>query len=113
MAGGLVASLALSALAAVAEIAGCFAFWAWLRLGRSALWVAPGIASLVVFAALLTRIDADFAGRAYAAYGGIYVLASLAWLGVVEGRAPDRWDAAGGALCIIGALVILFGPRNG
>jgi small multidrug resistance family-3 protein len=82
-------------------------------LGRSALWVAPGIASLVVFAALLTRIDADFAGRAYAAYGGIYVLVSLAWLGVVEGRAPDRWDAAGGALCIVGALVILFGPRNG
>jgi small multidrug resistance family-3 protein len=113
MPGGLVASLALYALAAVAEIAGCFAFWAWLRLGRSALWVAPGMASLVVFAGLLTRVDADFAGRAYAAYGGIYVLASLAWLGVVEGRAPDRWDAAGGALCIVGALVILFGPRNG
>jgi small multidrug resistance family-3 protein len=51
--------------------------------------------------------------RAYAAYGGIYVLASLAWLGVVEGRVPDRWDAAGGALCLVGALVILFGPRNG
>jgi small multidrug resistance family-3 protein len=113
MPGGLVASPALYALAAVAEIAGCFAFWAWLRLGRSALWVAPGMASLVVFAGLLTRVDADFAGRAYAAYGGIYVLASLAWLGVVEGRAPDRWDAAGGALCIVGALVILLGPRSG
>jgi hypothetical protein len=58
--------------AAVAEIADCFRFWAWLRLDRSPLWIAPGIASLIAFAWLLTRIDADFAGRAYAAYGGVY-----------------------------------------
>jgi hypothetical protein len=30
------------ALAALAEIAGCFSFWAWLRLDKSAWWVAPG-----------------------------------------------------------------------
>jgi small multidrug resistance family-3 protein len=24
--------------AALAEIAGCFAFWAWLRLGKSPFW---------------------------------------------------------------------------
>ena len=59
------------ALAAVAEIAGCFAFWAWLRLDRSVWWVAPGMASLALFAFLLTRVDSDAAGRAYAAYGGV------------------------------------------
>jgi small multidrug resistance family-3 protein len=64
-------TVALYAAAALAEIAGCFAFWAWLRLDRSALWLAPGVVSLVVFAWLLTRIEADFAGRAYAAYGGV------------------------------------------
>lgn len=53
-------------LAAIAEIAGCFAFWAWLRLERSPLWLAPGILSLALFAYLLTRIDSDAAGRAYA-----------------------------------------------
>jgi small multidrug resistance family-3 protein len=47
--------------AAVGEIAGCFAFWAWLRLGQSPWWTVPGILSLVVFAVLLTRIDAAFA----------------------------------------------------
>ena len=57
--------------AAAAEIAGCFAFWAWLRLDRSPLWLLPGIASLCVFAWLLTLVDAEHAGRAYAAYGGI------------------------------------------
>ena len=97
--------------AAVAEIAGCFAFWAWLRLGRSGLWAIPGLASLAAFAWLLTRTDAAFAGRAYAAYGGVYVVAALAWLAMVEGRVPDRWDAFGGALCLAGAGVILFGPR--
>ncbi len=100
-------------LAAFAEIGGCFAFWAWLRLGKTPLWLVPGVASLVLFAWALTRIDADFAGRAYAAYGGIYILASLAWMWVVEGARPDRWDAAGVSLCVIGALVILFGPRGG
>jgi small multidrug resistance family-3 protein len=78
--------------AALAEIGGCYAFWAWLRLGRSPLWSLPGLLSLAVFAALLTRAEVDAAGRAYAAYGGVYIAASLVWLWLVEGRAPDRWD---------------------
>lgn len=97
--------------AAIAEIAGCFAFWSWAKLGRSPLWLAPGLACLVLFALLLTRVDSDAAGRAYAAYGGIYIAASLAWLWLVEHRAPDRWDLLGAALCLIGAGVILLGPR--
>src|SRR3546814_5278098 len=59
------AAILVYAGAALAEIAGCFSFWAWLRLGKSALWILPGAASLAAFAWLLTRIDADFAGRAY------------------------------------------------
>ena len=97
--------------AAVAEIAGCFAFWAWLRLGKNVLWVVPGLVALVIFALLLTRIDAVFAGRAYAAYGGVYIMASLLWLWIVEGAQPDRWDLVGAVVCLIGAGIILLGPR--
>jgi small multidrug resistance family-3 protein len=100
-------------LAAGAEIAGCFAFWAWLRLDRSPWWILPGMASLALFAWLLTRVEADAAGRAYAAYGGVYIAASLVWLWLVEHRAPDRWDLIGAGLCLTGAAVILFGPRGG
>lgn len=100
-------------LAAVAEIAGCFAFWAWLRLGKSALWLLPGCVSLVLFAYFLALVDNSAAGRAYAAYGGIYIVASLAWLWAVEGLRPDRWDLSGAALCLAGAAVILGGPRAG
>ncbi|MBP7066021.1 YnfA family protein [Ferrovibrio sp.] len=98
--------------AAFAEIAGCFAFWAWARLGKSALWLLPGMVALALFAWLLTRVDSEAAGRAYAAYGGVYIAASLLWLWLVEGLRPDRWDLAGSTLCLIGAGLILFGPRG-
>ncbi|MCB5426658.1 YnfA family protein [Altererythrobacter sp. CC-YST694] len=98
-------------LAALAEIAGCFAFWAWLRMDRSPFWLVPGMASLALFAWLLTLIDSDHAGRAYAAYGGVYIVSALAWLWAVEGARPDRWDLIGGAVCLGGAAIILFGPR--
>ncbi len=105
-------SLFWFAIAALAEIAGCFAFWAWLRNGASPLWLVPGIASLIVFALALTRVEAAHAGRAYAAYGGVYILASLLWLWRIEDVRPDRWDALGAAICVGGSLLILLGPRQ-
>ena len=98
--------------AALAEIAGCFSFWAWLKLGKSAAWLFPGIGSLVLFGYLLTLIDTPAAGRAYAAYGGVYISASLGWLWIAEGMRPDRWDAVGAIVCLIGAGVILYAPRG-
>jgi small multidrug resistance family-3 protein len=105
-------SLLIYALAAIAEIGGCFAFWTWLKLGKSPLWALPGLVSLIVFAVLLTRIDSTAAGRAYAAYGGIYILASMVWMRMVEGAKPDRWDLVGLCLCLAGAAVILWAPRS-
>jgi small multidrug resistance family-3 protein len=107
-----VRSLLIYALAAIAEIGGCFAFWAWLKLGKSPLWALPGVASLIVFALLLTRIDSAAAGRAYAAYGGIYILASMVWMRMIEGAKPDRWDITGLCICLAGAAVILWAPRS-
>lgn len=104
-------TIPLYVMAALAEIGGCFAFWAWLRLDRSPLWLVPGMASLALFAWALTRVEADFAGRAYAAYGGVYIMASLFWLWAIEGTRPDRWDILGALLCLMGALVIIYGPR--
>lgn len=98
--------------AALAEIAGCFAFWVWLRSGKSPVWILPGMASLVAFAWLLTLIDSDHAGRAYAAYGGIYVAVSIGWLWFLEGARPDRWDILGAVVVLVGSAIILFGPRS-
>jgi small multidrug resistance family-3 protein len=102
-------------LASIGEIAGCFSFWAWLRLGKSPLWLLPGMASLALFAYLLTRIDTPTAGRAYAAYGSIYIVSSICWLWArrgLEGARPDRWDVVGASVAIVGAGIILFGIRS-
>ena len=104
--------LSIYVAAAIAEIGGCFAFWAWLRLGRSAYWLMPGTFLLMIFAWLLTRIGADFAGRTFAAYGGVYIVISLLWMWGVEGSRPDRWDLVGAATCLAGATMILLGPRG-
>jgi small multidrug resistance family-3 protein len=109
----MVRSILYYTAAAIAEIGGCFAFWAWLRLNQPIVWLIPGLGSLTLFAFLLTRIDSDFAGRAYAAYGGVYITASLAWLWIIEGNRPDRWDLIGAALCLAGAAIILWGPHGG
>ena len=105
-------TLAIYIGAALAEIAGCFAVWAWMRQGASPLWLVPGLFSLALFAWLLTHAPSDFAGRAYAAYGGVYIAASLVWLWAVEKQRPDTWDLSGAMLCFLGAALILFAPRG-
>jgi small multidrug resistance family-3 protein len=98
--------------AAIAEIAGCYSFWAWLRLGKPMWWIIPGCVSLALFAYLLTLIDSVAAGRAFAAYGGVYIVASLGWMALAEGLPVDRWDVAGAMICLVGAGIILFAPRS-
>ena len=106
-------NLAIFTLAAFFEIAGCFAFWMWLRRGVTPFIALLGIASLIGFAVALTRVDSAFAGRAYAAYGGIYIAASLVWLWAAEGQRPTVSDLVGATLAVIGALVIIgFASRT-
>jgi small multidrug resistance family-3 protein len=100
------------AAAALAEIAGCFAVWAWWRAGASALWLAPGAVALAGFTFLLALTPPDHAGRSFAAYGGVYIAASLLWLWAVEGQMPRLTDLGGAALALAGAAVILWGARG-
>lgn len=105
-------SILISVPAALAEIAGCFSFRAWLRLGAPVWWLVPGMAALALFAWLLTLIDSDAAGRAYAGYGGICIATALMWLWVAEGVRPDRWDLIGAVVCVTGVAIILFEPHR-
>ena len=98
--------------AALAEIAGCFAVWMWWRRAASILWLAPGLASLVLFAWLLSLLPSEAAGRTYAAYGGVYIAAAVVWMWLAEGQRPDRWDLLGAAVCLCGTAIILFAHRQ-
>lgn len=99
---------ALFVLTALAEILGCYLPWLWLRQGRSAWLLLPAVASLALFAWLLT-LHPTAAGRAYAAYGGVYISVAILWLWWVERQAPTWTDWLGAGLCLAGSAVILLG----
>ena len=87
----------LYAVTAIAEILGCYLPWRWLKDGGSAWLLVPGALSLAAFAWLLTLHGAA-AGRVYAAYGGVYITASLLWLrlGLCVWRRSLRQDSRSG-----------------
>ena len=96
---------------AVAEILGCYLGYLWLRKAASVWLLLPAALSLALFVWLLT-LHPHAAGRVYAAYGGVYIAAAIAWLWAVDGVRPDRWDIVGVALSLAGMAVIYFGPRG-
>ena len=102
--------MTLYLVAAGLELAGCFAVWAWWR-GASILWLIPGGLALAGFSLALALTPPGLAGRSFAAYGGIYIAASLGWMWLVEGTFPSRTDLVGTGLALAGAAVILWGQR--
>ncbi len=98
--------------AAFFEILGCYSFWMFFKLQYSSLWLFAGVVSLVIFAYLLTKVNLEFAGRAYAIYGGIYIVSSLFWLYFVEKQSFNKWDLIGSVVCILGASIILIGNQK-
>jgi small multidrug resistance family-3 protein len=60
-------TFAVYSVTALAEIFGCYAFYLTIRLTKSNRWLLSGVASLVVFAWLLTLHPIEGAGRVYAA----------------------------------------------
>lgn len=90
--------------AAVFEIGGCYLIWLAIRNGQPWLWV-PALLALGLFGFLLSLAGTDSAGRVFAIYGGIYIVASVAFMAGYEGIRPDRWDLLGVGLALAGASV--------
>jgi small multidrug resistance family-3 protein len=103
-------TLGLFVVTAVAEIVGCYLLYIWLKQRASGWVLIPAALSLAVFAWLLS-LHPGAAGRTYAAYGGVYVSVALAWLWLIDGQIPDRWDIIGVAVTVIGMSIIAFAPR--
>lgn len=104
-------TFSLYLITAAAEIVGCYSIYLWLRLDRSAWWLFPAVLALAVFAWLLT-LHPTASGRVYAAYGGVYIGASIFWLWLADGVQPTRWDLVGSATCLVGSALIYFSPRG-
>ncbi|TQM84493.1 small multidrug resistance family-3 protein [Saccharothrix saharensis] len=103
-------TVVLFALAALAEIGGTWLIWQGLREHRGLLWLAGGVVVLGFYGFVAAlQPDSNF-GRVLAAYGGVFIIGALIWGVVVDKFRPDRWDLIGVGICLVGVLVIMFGP---
>ncbi|MFW6075465.1 MAG: YnfA family protein [Chloroflexota bacterium] len=101
----------LFALAGLAEIAGGWLVWQWLRVDRPWPFGLVGALVLVLYGVIPTFQEESHFGRVYAAYGGVFVVLSIGWGMLIDDWRPDRWDYIGAALCLAGVSVIMFAPR--
>jgi small multidrug resistance family-3 protein len=107
-----VRSVALFALAALAEIGGVWLVWQGVREHRGWIWVGVGVLVLGAYGFVATLQPDTHFGRILAAYGGVFVAGSLAWGMVMDGFRPDRYDVAGALVCLVGVAVIMYAPRS-
>jgi small multidrug resistance family-3 protein len=113
MESGFLRSLLLFALAGLCEIGGGYLVWLWLREGRTVWFGAVGGLILFLYGVLPTLQPAEASfGRVYAAYGGVFVVLSLAWGWWIDGVPPDRWDLLGGVVALVGVGIIMYAPRG-
>lgn len=105
-------ALGLFIVAGIAEIGGGYLMWRWLRAGAPLIVGLVGAGVLVTYGVIPTlQRPANF-GRIYAAYGGVFVIASLLWGWGVDGHRPDRYDWIGAVIVAVGVAVIFFTPRS-
>lgn len=105
-------SLLLFVLAALTEIGGAWLVWQGVREQRGLLWVAAGLMSLGAYGFVAAFQPDPHFGRVLAAYGGVFVVGSLAWGMAFDGFRPDRFDLAGATLCLLGVALIMYSPRT-
>jgi small multidrug resistance family-3 protein len=105
-------SIGLFLVAAVAEIGGAWLVWQGWREHRGLLWIIGGVLALGAYGFVATFQPDPHFGRLLAAYGGIFVVGSLAWGVLVDGFRPDRYDLIGAGLCVVGVAVIMYAPRG-
>ena len=104
-------SLALFLAAALAEIGGAYLVWVAIRQDKGLLVGLLGAAALVLYGVVAAQQSSNEFGRVLAAYGGVFVVGSLAWGVALDGFRPDRYDLAGAAICLVGVAVIMYAPR--
>jgi len=107
----LIKTIGLFGLAAVCEISGAYLVWQWQRTGKPAVFALAGVIALFLYSLIQTAQTFSF-GRAFAAYGAVFILTAMVWGWWIDGAAPDRWDWVGICVCLLGAAIILWMPRS-
>ncbi|WP_347488173.1 YnfA family protein [Desulfoscipio sp. XC116] len=105
-------SAVLFFLAGLAEIAGGYFVWIWLRYDASIMWGVLGGLVLILYGVIPTFQRFPDFGRIYAAYGGVFIVMSILWGWWIDNITPDLYDWLGTVIALIGTAVILWAPRK-
>lgn len=105
-------SLVLFVLAALAEIGGCWLIWQAVREHRSAWFALGGVLALGAYGFAASAQPSAAFGRVLAAYGGVFIIGSLAWGVLVDGFRPTFWDVTGAAVCVAGVALIMYAHKS-
>lgn len=107
----MIQSILLFILAGFCELGGGYLVWLSLREGKS-IWLAVfGVVILGLYGAVPTLQPTHFS-RAYAAYGGVFIVLSILWGLVIDRVRPDKFDLFGAWIILMGVLVMMYAPRN-
>ncbi|MFC4799708.1 YnfA family protein [Neobacillus sp. GCM10023253] len=108
----MIKSIVIFILAGLAEIGGGYLVWLWLREGKPLYWGIFGGLILALYGVIATFQSFPSFGRVYAAYGGVFIVLSILWGWGIDRKTPDLYDWIGAGICLFGAAVILFAPRQ-
>ncbi len=106
-----VKTLAIFLAAALGELGGTYAVWRWLRGGATPLLALVGVAAMFGYAVVQTYQPETRYGRVYAAYAGVFLVGATVWGWLVDGKTPDRFDAVGAVIVLLGIVTIVWGRR--
>jgi small multidrug resistance family-3 protein len=104
-------SAGLFVLAGLCEIGGGYLVWQCLREKKPLSFLLLGAVFLILYGMVAAQLPANF-GRAYAAYGGVFVAMSLWWGWKIDKTTPDRYDLIGGLIALLGVAIIMYTPRR-
>lgn len=104
-------SILLFVAAALDEIGGAYLVWIGLREGKGPAAVALGVAALGLYGVIAALQPESEFGRVLAAYGGVFIVGSIAWGMAFDSFHPDRYDLAGAAVCLAGVGIVMYAPR--
>lgn len=104
-------SVALFVAAAIAEIGGAYLVWVGLRDDKGPLVVALGVLALGIYGVVASLQPENEFGRVLAAYGGVFIIGSIAWGMAFDSFRPDRYDLIGAGVCLVGVAIIMYAPR--
>ena len=103
-------SILLFFLAGLCEIGGGYLVWLWLREDFS--WILGAVGGFVLFLyAIVPTFQKSHFHRVYAAYGRIFVIASIIWGYWVDKKKPDRFELIGSVIVLVGVAVMFYFPR--